>query len=167
MLIAYRGVSPRIAASAFVAETATVIGDVEVGDESSLWFNVVVRGDVNRVRIGRRTNLQDGTVVHVTSATHPTLVGDEVTIGHGVKLHGCTIEDGCLIGIGAIILDGATVGANSLVAAGSLVAPGTQVPAGSLVVGSPARVRRALGSEEMAGQRSLAARYVGYRLDYL
>jgi carbonic anhydrase/acetyltransferase-like protein (isoleucine patch superfamily) len=128
---------------------------------------VIVRGDVNCVRIGRRTNLQDGTIVHVTSATYPTVIGDGVTVGHGVRLHGCTIGDGCLIGIGAIVLDGAEIGAESLVAAGSLVVPGTCVPPRSLVVGSPAKVRRPLGAEELEQLRTLADRYVTYRLDYL
>ena len=167
MLLSYRGILPQIAASALVAPTATIIGDVVIGEESGIWFGVIVRGDVNAIRIGRRTNLQDGTIVHVTSGTHPTTVGDGVTIGHGVKLHGCTIGDGCLIGIGAIVLDGVEVGAESLVAAGSLLAPGTRVPPGSLVVGSPGKVKRCLADAERAQLRALAARYVDYRLDYL
>lgn len=167
MILAYRGTLPQIAADAYVAPTATVIGDVHVGAESGLWFGVILRGDVNRIRIGRRTNLQDGTIVHVTSDTHPTLIGDGVTIGHGVKLHGCTIADGCLIGIGAIVLDGAVIGEGSMVAAGSLVAPGTIVPPRSLVIGSPARVKRELSESENEQLRTLSARYVAYRLDYL
>lgn len=167
MILAYRGTSPQIAADAYVAPTATVIGDVHVGTESGIWFGVILRGDVNRIRIGQRTNLQDGTVVHVTSDTHPTLIGDGVTIGHGVKLHGCTIADGCLIGIGAIVLDGVVIGEGSMVAAGSLVAPGTIVPPRSLVIGSPARVKRELTVSENEQLRTLAARYVAYRLDYL
>lgn len=166
MLIAHHGILPQLAADVFVAPTATVIGDVRVGSESGIWFGVILRGDVNFIRIGRRTNLQDGTVVHVTSGTHPTVVGDEVTVGHGVKLHGCTVADGCLIGIGAIVLDGAVIGEQSLVAAGSLVVPGTVVPPRSLLVGSPARVKRSLSEEECEQLRLLAARYVAYRLDY-
>lgn len=167
MILPYRGVLPRLSPTAFVAPTATVIGDVQVGEEAGLWFGVILRGDVNRIRVGRRTNLQDGTIVHVTSGTHPTEIGNGVTIGHGVRLHGCTIGDGCLIGIGAIVLDGAVIGESSLVAAGTLVAPGTIVPPRSLVVGSPGKVKRALTDEEDAQLRALADRYVAYRLDYL
>lgn len=167
MLYSHHGVMPHIAAGVFVAPTAAVIGDVQIGSESSLWFGVIVRGDVNFIRIGHRTNLQDGTIVHVTSGTHPTIIGSDVTIGHGVKLHGCTIEDGSLIGIGAIVLDGAIVGAGSLVAAGSLVSPGTVIPPRSLVIGSPARVKRLLSDAECEQQLELARRYVNYRLDYL
>lgn len=166
MIMAYRGILPQIADDAFVAPTATVLGDVHIGAESGVWFGVVLRGDVNRIRIGRRTNLQDGTIVHVTSGTHPTLIGDGVTVGHGVNLHGCTIADGCLIGIGAIILDGALIGESSMVAAGSLVVPGTVVPPRSLVVGSPAKVKRELTEAEIRQLRTLADRYVDYRLDY-
>lgn len=167
MLIAYRGILPDLAADAFVAPTATVVGDVQVGSESGIWFGVILRGDVNAIRIGRRSNLQDGTIVHVTSGTHPTFIGDGVTVGHGVKLHGCTIADGCLVGIGAIVLDGAVIGEQSMVAAGSLVVPGTLVPPRSLVVGSPAKVKRALSDQECEQLQLLAARYVAYRLDYL
>lgn len=164
--MAYRGVLPQVADDAFVAPTATVVGDVQIGSESGVWFGVILRGDVNRIQIGRRTNLQDGTIVHVTSGTHPTVIGDGVTIGHGVMLHGCKIEDGCLIGIGAIILDGVVIGKSSMVAAGSLVAPGTVVPPRSLVIGSPARVKRELDESEVEQLRALADRYVAYRLDY-
>lgn len=166
MIMAYRGLLPQIADDAFVAPTATVLGDVHVGAESGIWFGVILRGDVNRIRIGRRTNLQDGTIVHVTSGTHPTTIGDGVTVGHGVKLHGCTIADGCLVGIGAIVLDGAIIGESSMVAAGSLVVPGMVVPPRSLVVGSPAKVRRELTEAEVQQLQTLADRYVGYRLDY-
>lgn len=167
MILPYRGITPKIAADVFVAPTATLIGDVEVGAECGIWFGVILRGDVNRIRIGARTNLQDGTIVHVTRELHPTVIGNDVTVGHGVKLHGCVVGDGCLIGIGAIVLDGAQIGEGSLVAAGSLVAPGTVVPPRSLVVGSPARVKRPLRDDEVAGFAELAARYVNYRLDYL
>lgn len=166
MILAYCGSQPRIAASAFVAPTATIIGDVRVGEESGIWFGVILRGDVNRICIGCRTNLQDGTIVHVTSGTHPTTIGNGVTVGHGVTLHGCTIGDGCLIGIGAIVLDGAEIGEESMVAAGSLVTPGTIVPSRSLLVGSPARVKRPLTGPELEHLRMLADRYVAYRLDY-
>lgn len=167
MILPYRGVTPLVASSAFLAPTATVIGDVQIGEESGIWFGVILRGDFNRIRVGRRTNLQDGTIVHVTSGTHPTLIGDEVTVGHGVKLHGCTVGNGSLVGIGAIVLDGVEIGESSLIAAGSLVVPGTVIPARSLVVGSPARVRRPLSAAECEELRALADRYVGYRLNYL
>jgi carbonic anhydrase/acetyltransferase-like protein (isoleucine patch superfamily) len=166
MIMAYRGVLPQVANDAFVAPTATVVGDVQIGSESGIWFGVILRGDVNRIRVGKRTNLQDGTIVHVTSGTHPTAIGDGVTVGHGVKLHGCKIEDGCLIGIGAILLDGVIVGESSMVAAGSLVAPGTVIPPRSLVIGSPAKIKRELSNGEVEQMQVLADRYVAYRLDY-
>jgi carbonic anhydrase/acetyltransferase-like protein (isoleucine patch superfamily) len=130
-------------------------------------MQVVVRGDVHRIRIGRRSNVQDGTVVHVMRGTHETVVGDEVTIGHGVLVHGCTISDRCLIGMGAILLNGVHVGSDSIVAAGSLLVENTVVPPRSLVMGSPARVKRALTDEEVASIRDYAERYVGYRLEYM
>jgi gamma-carbonic anhydrase len=167
MLRAYRGRWPTVAASAYVDPSAQVIGDVVVGEESSLWMNVVVRGDVNHVRIGRRTNVQDGTVVHVMRGTHPTLIRDEVTIGHGALVHGCTLGDRVLVGMGAIVLNGALVGEDSIVAAGTLVPEGMQVPPRSLVMGSPARVRRTLTDEEVASILRYADNYVGYRLDYM
>jgi carbonic anhydrase/acetyltransferase-like protein (isoleucine patch superfamily) len=166
MLRPYRNRRPVVAPTAFVDESAQVIGDVVIGDESSVWMNVVVRGDVNTIRIGRRTNLQDGTVVHVMRGTHPTTIGDEVTIGHGVIIHGCTIHDRVLIGMGAILLNGVEIGSDAIVAAGSLVAEGTVVPPRSLVMGSPARVRRALSEAEVASIRTYADNYVRYRLDY-
>lgn len=163
----YRGKSPRLHESAFVAEGAVVVGDVEIGERSSIWFGAVVRGDVHRIRIGARTNLQDRAVVHVTSGTHPTEVGDDVTVGHGAILHGCTVRDRCLVGIGAIVMDGAVVGPGSMVAAGSLVPPGMVVPPGMLAVGAPARVKRELTPEEIARMgtqaESYAARAERYR----
>jgi carbonic anhydrase/acetyltransferase-like protein (isoleucine patch superfamily) len=166
VLRAYRGQLPRIAPSAFVDESAQVIGDVEIGDESSVWMCVVVRGDVHRIRIGRRSNVQDGTVVHVMNGTHPTTIGDNVTIGHAAVVHGCTVEDQCLIGMGAILLNGVRVGAQSIVAAGALLTEGTVVPPRSLVMGSPGKVKRLLTHTEIAGIQSYADRYVQYRLDY-
>jgi carbonic anhydrase/acetyltransferase-like protein (isoleucine patch superfamily) len=167
MLRPYRGTLPQVHPSAYVDPSAQVVGDVTVGEESSLWMNVVVRGDVHWVRIGRRTNLQDGTIVHVMRGTHPTAIGDEVTVGHAAVLHGCTIEDRCLIGMGAILLNGVTIGAESIVAAGSLLPEGFAVPSRSLVIGRPARVRRPLTGDEVASIRDYAERYVGYRLDYM
>src|ERR671925_78455 len=148
MLRPFRSVLPTVHPSAFVDQSAQVIGDVHIGAESSVWMNVVIRGDVNYIRIGARTNVQDGSVVHVMRNTHPTVVGDDVTIGHGVLLHGCTIEDRCLIGMGAILLNGCRIGTGSIVAAGSMVLEGMVVPPGSMVMGSPAKVRRALTPEE-------------------
>lgn len=149
MITNFQDAAPKIHASAFIAGNATVIGDVEIGEDSSVWFNSVVRGDVNYIKIGARTNIQDASVIHVSSKTHPTVLEDEVTLGHRVTLHGCHIETGSLIGIGAIILDGARVGRDSLVAAGSLLTPNTLVPPGSLVMGSPARVKRNLTAGEI------------------
>jgi carbonic anhydrase/acetyltransferase-like protein (isoleucine patch superfamily) len=168
MIRPFRGVRPTIAPSAYVDESAQVIGDVVIGDESSVWMNAVVRGDVNTIRIGRRTNIQDGTIVHVMrEPSHPTVVGDEVTVGHGVILHGCTVADRCLIGMGAVLLNGSSVGADCIVAAGTLLTEGVVVPPRSLVMGSPGKVRRALTDGEVAFIRDSAANYVGYRLDYL
>ena len=168
MIRPFRGVRPTIASSAYVDESAQVIGDVVIGDESSVWMNAVVRGDVNTIRIGRRTNIQDGTIVHVMrEPSHPTVVGDEVTVGHRAILHGCTVADRCLIGMGAILLNGSSVGADCIVAAGTLLTEGVVVPPRSLVMGSPGKVRRALTDGEVAFIRDSAANYVGYRLDYL
>jgi carbonic anhydrase/acetyltransferase-like protein (isoleucine patch superfamily) len=166
MLRRYRGIAPTVDPSAYVDESAQVIGDVHVGAESSIWMNVVVRGDVHRIRIGARTNVQDGTVVHVMRRTHPTTIGDDVTIGHGALIHGCTIADRVLVGMGAILLNGVVVGSDSIVAAGSLLPEGFQVPPRSLVMGSPGKVRRSLVDIEVASIRDYAERYVAYRLDY-
>ena len=149
MIKSFQNKHPKIHASAFVADDAIVIGDVEIGAESSVWFGSILRGDVNYIRIGERTNVQDGSIIHVSSKTHPTVLEDEITLGHRVTLHGCYIETGCLIGIGAIVLDGARVGKNSLVAAGSLITPDTKIPPNSLVMGSPARVKRQLNDDEI------------------
>jgi gamma-carbonic anhydrase len=141
---------PVIHYTAFIADDAVVIGDVEIGEDASVWFGSVVRGDVNHIRIGARTNIQDLTVIHVTTDTHPTVLEDEITVGHRVVLHGCHVESRCLIGIGAILLDGVRVGRESLVAAGSLLTPGTDIPPRSLVMGSPAQVKRSLTAYELA-----------------
>jgi carbonic anhydrase/acetyltransferase-like protein (isoleucine patch superfamily) len=167
MLRPFKGVAPRVEASAYVDVSAQVIGDVEIGAESSIWMNVVLRGDVNRIRIGARTNIQDLTLVHVMRDTHPTTIGDNVTIGHSAVVHGCTIEDRCLIGMGAILLNGCRVGTGSIVAAGTLVPEGMTVPPGSMVMGVPARVRRTLTAAEDASIASYADNYVRYRLDYV
>jgi carbonic anhydrase/acetyltransferase-like protein (isoleucine patch superfamily) len=167
MFRAFRGVLPVADRTAFVDASAQVIGNVTLGPESSIWMNVVVRGDVHAIRIGARSNVQDGSVVHVMRDTHATTIGDDVTIGHGVLVHGCTIEDRCLIGMGAILLNGCRIGAGSIVAAGALVPEGMQVPPGSMVMGIPAKVRRSVTAEEAASIPEYATRYVGYRLDYM
>jgi gamma-carbonic anhydrase len=159
IVASFGGTSPRLHDSVLLMDGSTVIGDVEIGEGSSLWPGAVVRGDVHSVRIGARTNLQDQGVVHVT-ADHPTVIGDDVTVGHGAVVHGCTVKERCLIGIGAIVLDGAVVGPDALVGAGALVPPGAVVPPGALALGSPARVVRQLSEEERASLRASAARYV-------
>ncbi len=166
MIAAYAGRTPRIDASAFVVDGATVIGDVVIGPESSVWFGAVVRGDIEAIRIGARSNVQDNATLHVVGGKFGTTLGDGVTVGHNAVVHGCTIEDGTLVGMGAIVLDGAVVGAESLVAAGALVAPGTRVPPRSLVVGSPAKVVRPLNDDELQRIRDAAANYVGYAKRY-
>jgi gamma-carbonic anhydrase len=150
VILAYDGKSPVLAPTSWVAPGAVVIGDVELGEGSSVWFQTVVRGDVHRIRIGARTNVQDHSTVHVTGGSHPTIVGDDVTVGHRVVLHGCTVGDRCLVGIGAIVL----------------VPPGMVVPSGKLVLGAPARVKRDLTPEELAFFRTSAARYAGYAARY-
>lgn len=149
MIKTYENLTPKIHETAFIAETAVIIGDVEIGEQASIWYGSVLRGDVNYIRIGNRTNIQDASIIHVSSKTHPTILEDEITVGHRVTLHGCYVETGCLIGIGAIILDGVRVGANSLVAAGSLLTPNTIIPPRSLVMGTPAKVKRELDDEEI------------------
>jgi carbonic anhydrase/acetyltransferase-like protein (isoleucine patch superfamily) len=160
MIKSFENLQPKIHETAFIAESAVVIGDVEIGAESSVWFGSVLRGDVNYIRIGARTNIQDASVIHVSSGTHPTVLEDEITVGHRVTLHGCYIETGCLIGIGSIILDGVRIGRNSLVAAGSLVTPNTEIPPASLVMGAPARVKRALSGEEVENLKKFWQNYV-------
>lgn len=167
MIRAFKSTTPVIDPSAYVDESAQVIGDVEIGAESSVWMNVVIRGDVHRIRIGRRSNVQDLTMVHVMRDTHPTVIGDEVTIGHSSVVHGCTIEDRCLIGMGAVLLNGCRIGAQSIVAAGTLVPEGVEIPPGSLVMGMPGKVRRVLTGHEREEIRQYADNYVAYRLDYM
>jgi len=167
MIHPFKEISPKIDDSAFVVESAQIIGDVVIGEESSVWFNAVIRGDVNHIRIGNYTNIQDGCVLHVARKTHPLIVGDEVTVGHNVTLHACTIGSRCLIGMGAVVMDGAEIGEHSIVGAGALVTPGTKIPPGSLVLGSPAKVKRELTEDEKRGIRESAANYVGDIENYL
>lgn len=169
ILRGFAGKRPSIDASAYLADSATVIGDVTVGPRSSLWFGAVVRGDVYHVRIGAETSIQDNTVIHVTHDRFPTVVGDHVTVGHSCVLHGCVVHDRVIVGMGAIILDQAEVGERCIVGAGALVTPGTRIPPGHLAVGAPARVKRPLTEDELAWIDSSAAHYVAltdaYRKD--
>ena len=167
MLRKFRSISPRVHPTAYIDHSAQVIGDVEIGEESSVWMNVVIRGDVNVIRIGDRTNIQDGTVIHVMRNTHPTRIGNEVTVGHAAVLHGCTVHDRVLIGIGAMLLNGAEIGADSIVAAGTLVPEGKKFPPRSLLMGRPAAVKRELSDADIASIRDYAQRYIGYRKDYM
>ncbi len=149
MIKEFNSVFPKIHETAFVADDAIIIGDVEIGENASIWFGSVLRGDVNYIRIGACTNVQDMTMIHVSSKGLPTILEENITVGHRVTLHACHVESGCLIGMGAILMDGVRVGSNSLVAAGSLLTPGTRIPPGSLVVGAPAKVKRELTSDEL------------------
>jgi carbonic anhydrase/acetyltransferase-like protein (isoleucine patch superfamily) len=166
MLITYNGTAPQIDPSAYVQESAQIIGDVVIGPQSSVWFNADIRGDVHHIRIGARTNIQDNATIHVTHGRWPTRLGDDVTVAHAVVLHGCSIGDRCLIGIGAIVLDGVEIAADCLVAAGSLVTPGTKIPPGQLVMGGPAKAVRPLRPDELAHLKQSALNYVGYAQAY-
>jgi carbonic anhydrase/acetyltransferase-like protein (isoleucine patch superfamily) len=167
MIRAYNGVHPKLGKGVFVDTSAQVIGDVELGDHSSIWMNAVVRGDVNAIRIGEATNVQDNCVIHVQGGEFATEIADHVTIGHGVVLHGCRIEPRCLIGIRAVVLNGATVGAESIIAAGTLVPEGATIPPRSLVMGSPGRVKRSLTETECAALKGYAENYLQYKETYL
>src|SRR5271167_4585436 len=162
----YRGKHPQIAASAYIDPAAVIIGDVVIGEDSSVWPCTVIRGDVHHIRIGARTNIQDGCVLHVMRDEHPLVLGDDVTIGHSVTLHGCTIDSRCLVGMGAIILNGVHIGAGSIVAAGTLLLEGAKIPPGSLVVGHPGKVKRALTGIDQASIDAYAQRYVEYKNIY-
>jgi len=166
MIRPFRGVHPQIHPTAYVDVSAQVIGDVHLGEEASIWCNCTVRGDIHHIRLGDRSNVQDNSVIHVRNGMHPTILEHEVTVGHSVTLHGCYIERGCLIGIGSILLDDVRIGADSLVAAGSLVSPGTVIPPRSLVMGFPARVKRELSDEEVAGLEIYWKNYVQYTREY-
>ncbi len=170
MILEFQGIKPQIASSVFVAPSADIIGDVSIGEDSSVWFGVVIRGDVNRIKIGKRTSIQDLSMIHVThfkkadrSDGHETIVGDDVTIAHKVMLHGCTIEDACLIGMGATILDGAVIGKESIVGATALVTKNKVFPPRSLILGNPAKVVRELSDEEVASLYHSAQNYVKFK----
>jgi carbonic anhydrase/acetyltransferase-like protein (isoleucine patch superfamily) len=166
MIISYNGKSPRIAEGCFLAPDCVIIGDVAIGSECSIWFKSVLRGDINWIKIGNWTNIQDGCVIHVTGGTAPTEVGDYVTIGHSAVLHGCTIESGSLIGMGSIILDNAVVGEGSLVAAGAVVRSGMKIPPHTMVAGNPAEVKRKVSSDEREYFIKWAKNYCGYSKQY-
>ncbi len=163
----YKGKRPRVGEKVFIAENATLIGDLEIANDCSIWFGTVVRADVNIIRVGSRTNIQDNCVVHVTAGTAPTIIAEEVTIGHGAIIHGCTIKRGALIGMGARILDGAVIGENALVGAGTLVPEGMHVPPRTLVVGVPARIKRELTEKEIELLEQSWRHYVEYKEEYL
>ncbi len=166
MIRTYRGRKPMIAESAYVDAAAVVIGDVTIGEHSSIWPGTVVRGDVHWIRIGARTNIQDGSVLHVMREEFPLSIGDGVTVGHGCVLHGCTIESRVLVGMGSIILNNAKIGAGTIIAAGTLVPEGTVVPSGSLFMGHPGKFRRALTDADQKSIDEYAARYVEYKETY-
>lgn len=160
MIRPYRGVMPRIADSAYIDQSAQLIGDIVVGERSSVWLNVAIRGDVNYIRIGDETSVQDNSVLHVDHQVYPCIVGNRVTVGHSVVLHGCVVEDEALIGIGAIVLNGAKIGRGAVVAAGALVPEAMDVPANSLVMGTPAKVKREVTAEERERFRKNCDNYV-------
>ncbi|HQU28457.1 MAG: gamma carbonic anhydrase family protein [Nitrospirales bacterium] len=167
MLRPYKGINPTIAPGAFIETTAVVIGDVVIGSASSVWFNAVIRGDVHAIRIGCRTNVQDLSLLHVTHDTHPLTLGDDITVGHHVVLHGCTIRNRVLVGMGAIVMDGVVIEEDCIIGAGALVTGGQHIPAKSLVVGSPARVKRPLTETELQWIKESARNYVRYAQDYM
>lgn len=167
MIVSYKEKHPILGRDVFVADGAFVIGDVIIGDRSSVWYQAVLRGDSMPVRVGEETNIQDGAILHVTHDQWPCIVGNRVTIGHGAIVHACTIEDECLIGMGAILLDGSVVESHSLVAAGSVVRPGFRVPSGHLVAGNPAQVKRPLKDEEFKGISFSVQEYLKLARDYL
>ncbi len=166
-LIAYKGIMPKVDASAYIADGACIVGDIEIGADCSIWFNCVMRADVNFIRMGHSSNLQDGSVVHVTDGKYPTIIGNYVLIGHMVLLHGCTIEDGVLIGMGSTIMDNAVVEEGAMVGGGSLVTPGKRIPAGQLWAGRPAVYKRDLSADEIAHHRKLTLSYVQRGKEYL
>ncbi len=166
MIRPYKGVLPTIPDTCYVDESAQVIGDVVLGENASIWMCAVVRGDVHNIRIGANSNIQDCSVLHGMLNKWPVILGDWVTVGHSVTLHGCVIGDRCLIGMGAVILNGAIVGSDCIVAAGTLITEGTEIPDGSLVMGSPGKVRRALSDEEKKSILTYGTNYLGYKEQY-
>lgn len=166
MILSYNGIKPIIGENVFIAQSAEVIGDIIIGDNSSIWFQCLARGDVNSIRIGSGTNIQDHCVLHVTGGAWDLNIGSNVTAGHRAILHGCDVMDNVLVGMGAIVLDGAVVESNSMVGAGSVVPPGFRVPSGTLVMGVPAKVKRELTEQEIISIEESAKNYVKYALTY-
>lgn len=162
----YRQQLPRLGSRVFLAPSAEVVGDVEIGDDVSFWFHTLARGDVHWIRIGSGTNIQDGTVLHVSHETHPLSIGENVTVGHSAVVHGCTLRNRCLVGMGARVLDGAEIGEDAQVAAGAVVAPGTVVAPRALVIGVPAKPVRELSDEAVAANREISARYRRLKEEY-
>jgi carbonic anhydrase/acetyltransferase-like protein (isoleucine patch superfamily) len=167
MIRSYKGITPTVPATCYVDESAQLIGDVVLGENASIWMNAVVRGDVHMIRVGANSNIQDCSVLHGMLGKWPVIVGDWVTVGHSVTLHGCVVEDQCLIGMGVVILNGARIGAGSILAAGTLIPEGTIVEPRSLVMGVPGKVRRQLGDEDQEMILQYARNYLGYKEQYL
>ena len=167
MLRSFRGIQPTIGTKTFIDDSAIIIGDVTIGSSSSVWFHSVVRGDVHSITIGSQTNIQDLSLLHVTHDSHPLVIGNRVTVGHHVVLHGCTIHDRVLIGMGAIIMDGVIIEENCVIGAGTLLTEGVHIPPNSLVVGSPGRVKRSLTPKEIAWIQESADNYVRYAQEYM
>lgn len=160
MILTYKGTTPKIGANVFIASNATVIGDVEIGESTNIWYGAVIRGDVNHIRIGARTNVQDLCMIHVTGQEFSTEIGDEVTIGHSAILHGCRLASRVLVGMGAIVLDGVEVGEGSVIAAGAVLPPGKKYPPRVLIMGSPAQVKREVTEQDYQGLLHSAEHYV-------
>lgn len=167
MIISYGEKVPKIHETVFIAEGSFIIGDVEIDEQSSVWFNCVIRGDVNYIRIGKRTNIQDGSVLHVTREKYPLIIGNNVSIGHGAILHGCKIGNNVLIGIGAVVLDGVTIGDGCVIGAGSVVTEGTVVPANSVFIGIPARFKKEVSEKERERILKTVDNYINYASIYM
>jgi len=167
MIRPYKGITPTIGAGCYIDQSAQVVGDVTLGENASIWMNAVVRGDVNLIRIGANSNIQDCSVLHGMLHKWPVILGDWVTVGHSVTLHGCVVEDRCLIGMGVVVLNGARIGHDSIVAAGTLIPEGTEIPPGSLVIGFPGKVKRSLSLEEKDSILTYGRNYLGYKEQYL
>ncbi len=166
IILPYKSILPRIAATSYIAPGAAIIGDVEIGEECGIWFNVTIRGDVEPIKIGARTNIQDNTAIHCTRGGHPTTIGEGVTVGHGVVLHACTLEDNCFIGMGAIVMDDCVVESGAMLAAGAMLTPNKRIPSGELWAGSPAKFFKKLSEKEQAFFPISAANYVKHVHEY-
>jgi len=167
MIYNYCGVKPQIAATAFIAPSADIIGDVSIGDHTSVWFHVTIRGDVHYIKIGSETNVQDNSLLHVTNGKFPLHIGDGITIGHHVLLHGCRIGNNVLVGMGTIVLDGAVIGSDSIIAAGSLIREGQKFPDGVLIAGIPGKIKHELRNDQINKNREYARNYIKYKNRYM